>query len=189
MAISPASDLLGSVYCSKKCQVQAGTQHHNFLFGQEPILPPELMGPANQQSSKRPEVQTAFIETYRKSGNTGLLLTARFIALQFMAELAKQIPQLSGLKSDLNEWSLDPEYTLLDHVERLRYIEVAVQAGEHEILQTLVQSAMPFAGEMHTMEKHTILRGKVAYNAIGVCYAGGRDDKVYSIRFFIDKQA
>lgn len=166
--------------------MQAKSQHHNLLFGDEEILPINLgMDMPEAAKEARPKMQDAFVEFWKGSGSSGLLLTSRLVALQIIAELAKAMPHVSGLKADLPELSVDTEYTVYDHMERLRFIDVEIPEGEHKTLNELMVSTLPFLDNGHPDERHTLFRGKTAYNAIGVVYAGGRTDKVMIIFYLM----
>lgn len=70
------------------------------------------------------------------------------------------------------------DYSLYDHLERLRYLEVEAPAQETKLLRSVFQTALPGLEAFITDERHATLKGKMAYNAFGVVYNGGRDDKV-----------
>lgn len=70
------------------------------------------------------------------------------------------------------------DYTLYDHLERLRYLEIEVPEQETNLLRSVFETAIPGLESFITDERHATLKGKMAYNAYGVVYNGGRDDKV-----------
>lgn len=70
------------------------------------------------------------------------------------------------------------DYLLADHMERLRYLEVKPSAEELPLLVDVLQTALPGLEQFVTDERHATLLGKMAYNAFGVCFGSGRDDKV-----------
>lgn len=71
------------------------------------------------------------------------------------------------------------DYSLYDHLERLRYLEVEAPEQETKSLRDVFQTALPGLEAFITDERHAMLKGKMAYNAYGVVYNGGRDDKVH----------
>lgn len=70
------------------------------------------------------------------------------------------------------------DYSLYDHLERLRYLEVEAPAQETKLLRSVFQTALPGLEAFITDERHATLKGKMAYNAYGVVYNRGRDDRV-----------
>lgn len=181
MAITPPSDRLKAVYCSKECQVKSKAQSQNLLFGLDPPLPlslaPEMDASAVED---RESAQTAFVEYIQKNGKTIPLLVARFIAQQVATETAKMLP---GGAAALTDMSDAPEvangaYTMYDHIERLRYLEVSAPEEEMKLLSDVLSTAVPGLEQFVTSERHATLLGKLGYNSYGVCFGGGRDDKV-----------
>lgn len=162
--------------------MQSKAQSHNLLFGSEDIFPAEIgIQIPDEIKQARPKTQEAFVEYLRSSSSSGLLLTARVVAMQIISQFAKAMPEVAGMKADLPELSLSPEYSIYDHMERLRYLEMQIPDDEYGSLSELLKTALPFVENGHPDERHTIFRGKMAYNAIGVVYGGGRDDKVTSL--------
>ncbi|EJD01142.1 MAS20-domain-containing protein [Fomitiporia mediterranea MF3/22] len=177
-AIKPESDRLGSIYCSEKCQTQSGTQSQDMLFSDKSPLPAEVAADLPQQSvAERPKTQDALAEFCRQKGTSGLLLVARLVAIQIVAELAKALPQAAHMKEQLPEFSISEQYTVYDHIERLRYIDVTLPDDEYKTLRELLLATLPFLEDVHSDERHAMFRGKVAYNAIGIYFGEGRDDK------------
>ena len=70
------------------------------------------------------------------------------------------------------------EYLLADHIERLRYLELVPDATGIKHLAQVLECALPGLEQFVTEERHATLLGKMAYNAYGVYFNGGRDDKV-----------
>ena len=70
------------------------------------------------------------------------------------------------------------EYLLADHDERLRFLELAADADGTKHLSQVLDTAIPGFEQFVTEERHVTLLGKMAYNAYGVYFDGGRDDKV-----------
>jgi len=119
------------------------------------------------------------------------LLVARFIARQVAIEIQKlaNASLLAARKSplvvesDFTDAEVTSEgYTLSDHIERLRYLEVERIQEEEKLLINVLRHALPGLEEFMTAQKHTMISGKMAYNAFGVCYGGGRDDKPQTSR-------
>ncbi|KAI0053595.1 hypothetical protein FA95DRAFT_1552084, partial [Auriscalpium vulgare] len=178
MAIRPDSDLLNSVYCSKECQVNSKAQSQNLLFGSEPAVPPELRSEASGGSEiAHKAAQEKFLEFIKTDPKLAPLLVARFVARNVSAELAKLTPRSAGSPKQHDGL----EYTLFDHVERLRYLEIEAANEGWAPLQAVLETAMPGLSEFLTDERFATLLGKMAYNAFGVTFGGGRDDKPLSI--------
>ncbi|KAI5124957.1 hypothetical protein M0805_007384 [Coniferiporia weirii] len=176
--ISPESDRLDSVYCSEKCRTQCNIRSQDLLFNDTNPLPAEFAIDIPQSAKEtRPKAQDAFADYWRKSTSSGLLLVARLVAMQIVAELAKALPQAMGMKAELPEISINSEYTLYDHMERLRFVDATLAEDEHDTLNELLLATLPFLENAHTDERHAVFRGKMAYNAIGVCLGQGRDNK------------
>ena len=179
MAIRPESDRLDSVYCSKECQVKAKNQYQNLLFGLEPplplemapIIPPKLL-------EERNAAQVAFVNYLKRTVSAAPLLVAKFIARQVAIETAKISPvPISSPPADFPEAD-EGEYSLNDHVERLRYLEVSASSEEMKLLNDVLKYALPGLEQFVTEERHATLSGKMSYNTFGVCFSGGREDKV-----------
>ncbi|KAI0353457.1 MAS20-domain-containing protein [Trametes cingulata] len=181
--IIPDHDKLGSVYCSKDCQTRASQGWQNMLFGLDPVLPPELDHGMNaltvEQRNKAQGPYTEFVKSNAKQAN---LLAARFAAKQIALEAVKLLPNKSGpMIEELGE--LDDgkgDYNVNDHIERLRFVEGHVTNEEVKMLGAVLGSALPGVEQSVTEERFAILVGKMAYNAIGVCPGGGRDDRPVS---------
>ena len=175
MAIPPGSDPLGSVYCSKDCQVKSKIQSQNLLFGLESPLPAEIAPPAS--NADRNKAQVAFVDYLKRVKKSFPLLVARFIARQVAVETSKMMPHPGLLTAELPEVD-GGDYTLYDHSERLRYLEMNASEEEMKLLRQVLHTALPGLEQFVTDERHAMLLGKMAYNSYGVCFSGGRDDKV-----------
>ncbi|KAI0082448.1 MAS20-domain-containing protein, partial [Panus rudis PR-1116 ss-1] len=180
MAIKPEFDRFDSVYCSKECQVKAKAQSDNLLFGLDPVLPPELDGGVSELTkAERNKTQTAFVDYLQSKGKTGPLLVSRFVARQVAIETTKLLPKTAGPASvelpKLTDGNDD--YGLYDHMERLRFIDVPVEPEETKLLCDVLAAALPGLEKSLTDERNAVYRGKMAYNAYGVCFGGGRDDR------------
>jgi import receptor subunit TOM20 len=179
--IRPASDRLNSVYCSSDCQTQHRAHSQTLLFTLESALPaaiaPEIPG---KSRGDRDNAQVAFVEYLKESKKAASELVARFIARQVSAETAKMLPRGISLPGVASEPVLTDggEYSLYDHLERLRYLEV--QPAEHEtrVLRDVLQTALPGLEQFITDERHATFVGKMSYNSYGVYFGEGREDKV-----------
>lgn len=168
----------------KDCHIKAGIQYNNLLFTLESALPPDVAAqnpttPA--ENAVRKKAQADFV-SYIK-GNTehaALLLVAKFVSRQVAIETAKMLPTKAPSIGDFPEAD-GGDYGLYDHVERLRYLEVVPSVMEYKLLVEVLKTALPGLEQFITEERHAILLGKMSYNSYGVCYGGGRDDKVRHI--------
>ena len=182
---SPSS--FPSTFCSVACQQAAKTQYQNLLFSSESPLPEQLSAalPPTMEEARR-KAQAEFAEYVRKEGKAGPLLVARFIARQVAVEVQK-MGSGSGLSrpkvvSDFTDADTGEEdgYGLADHIERLRFLEVQPNVTESVALAGVLNAALPGLEEFVTQERLATLSGKMMYNAFGVSYGSGRDDKVRS---------
>jgi mitochondrial import receptor subunit TOM20 len=157
MAISADDDPLSSVYCSKACEAKARAQYHTLLFSPDSALPAELAAadPAPEiqagMRAARADAQKRFVEFLQndaKERNVPHLL-ARFIARQVGMETAKMLP---GGMARYTEYAADlppvddtfgADYSLWDHVERLRFLDVVVPDEEQDIMRDLLRTALP----------------------------------------------
>ena len=90
------------------------------------------------------------------------------------AEINKMVPQ--EMRAD-NALAND-ESTDYDHMERLRYVDTEVTQEERTLLSNVLAAALPGLERLLGDDRHDTLKGKIRYNAIGVCFNGGRDDRV-----------
>lgn len=128
-------------------------------------------------NTDREKAQVAFVEYLKRVKKSFPLLVAKFVARQVAAETAKMIPNAGLPTSELPKID-GGDYTLYDHSERLRYLEMVASEEEMGLLRQVLQTALPGLEQFVTDERHATLLGKMAYNAYGVCFGGGRDDKV-----------
>ncbi|KAG2013245.1 hypothetical protein CC2G_010177 [Coprinopsis cinerea AmutBmut pab1-1] len=187
------SKIMPSAYCSKSCLVASKTRGHALLFTDESPLPKELLAgpmPDMLDSAGRQAAQQKFYD-YLKSSNRNLpLVAARFIARQIVAETnrlaslasgigAKPSPSTPGSGSEENDYvnAEDGDYQLADHLERWRFMDVVPPEGEMSLITDLLKQTLPGLDQFTTEERYAILSGKMAYNAFGVCFNGGRDDR------------
>ncbi|KAJ2917506.1 hypothetical protein MD484_g2931, partial [Candolleomyces efflorescens] len=69
-------------------------------------------------------------------------------------------------------------YTLADHTERWRSVDVTPPESDSKLLTALLSTALPGLEEFTTAERHASMVGKVLYNAYGVCFGEeGRGDR------------
>ncbi|KAF8605323.1 MAS20-domain-containing protein [Ceratobasidium sp. AG-I] len=185
------SDPLDSAYCSKPCYLASKNQSQNVLFGLEPPLP---TAPEDDEKPKteadlevRRAAQEKFVEILRKTGVSRPLLVARFVASMVAEQSAKFSAALPGSKSASPAAMFklpEPEgdqtaYSFYDHIERLKFLEILEtpeEVEEREALKDVLKSAMEGLEEF-VGDRYALLKGKMAYNAIGVSFSGGRDDK------------
>ncbi|KZT62084.1 MAS20-domain-containing protein [Calocera cornea HHB12733] len=186
-SLSPVHDLLLSTYCSGECEMLASTQSQNLLFGRGPRVPDGVALDQKERSEEaeieRRAYQQAFADFLKASNWTQVLLVARFCARQVAEEVKKLEPQPLSLleRSRLPEPAAgSPNYTFFDHVERLKYLDIKpieMVMLENHLLKDVLSKAVDGLEELVSLDKYLMMKGKMAYNAIGVAFAGGRDDK------------
>ena len=168
--------------------IASQNQSHRLLFSSEPPLPAEFPVPPipPEVQEARRAAQIKFVEFLKKENRASPLLLARFVARQITAELQKTIEMSSNNKNNVVEDDFtdsdgtDHGYGIGDHMERLRYLEIAPDKKEIALLSNVLQLALPGLEGFVLEERYAILSGKMAYNAFGVSYNGGRDDRVRS---------
>jgi mitochondrial import receptor subunit TOM20 len=188
-ALKPDGDRLATAFCSKECEAKLKAESQLLLFGPEYAIPIELNPNQDPENAKKREgAQIAFARFIRESGKTQATLVARFIAKQVLNETMKLLPTNHPSNSTTppqaaadNEWTKNG-YTLFDHMERVRYLELSGKEGEAEQLRSIMKANLPGLEEFVTDERYTVLTGKMAYNAYGISPSGGRDDKVRIFR-------
>ncbi len=137
----------------------------------------------------RKSAQAPFVEYIKNNDRASPLLVAKFIARQVAIETNKMVqsaksavPALSPSQDATAENDFTDadggEYLLADHIERLRYLELVPDANGMKHLSQVLESGLPGLEQFVTEERHATLLGKMAYNAYGVYFDGGRDDKV-----------
>jgi len=157
------------------------TYSQGILFTLEPPLPEQLIPEAAGSSKdERDRAQAAFAEYIQKSGKAAPELMARVIARQVSIETAQMITSVGHSPlADANVVLTDGgDYTFNDHLERLRYLDVAAFEEGGKLFQTVLQLAIPGLEHLATEERLSVYLGMMTYNAFGVCFKGGRDDKV-----------
>jgi len=168
--------------------IASKNQSHSLLFTLDSPLPEEISArpiPAEAQEARR-EAQARFAEYVKHESRLAPLLVARFIARQVAGETQKLVRATSGAaanaaapESDFTDSdNVAEKYVLADHLERFRYLEIPPNKKEAELIKGVLSTALPGLEEFITEEKHATLSGKMAYNAFGVCFGGGRTDRV-----------
>lgn len=170
------------MYCSTECEVKSKHQAQNLLFGLDPVLPTEIdHGMALLSKPARARAQAELVAYIKRQTSSASLMAARIVARQIAVETAKLIPGSEIAAHVEAPYSAgDGDYGLADHLERLRFTKDEVDASETQLVCSVLAAAIPGLESSLTQKRHGHLKGKVAYNAIGVCYNGGRDDKVSS---------
>ncbi|EJU06132.1 hypothetical protein DACRYDRAFT_103080 [Dacryopinax primogenitus] len=186
-SITPPEDLLGSAYCSTECQMISDTQSQNLLFGRGPLVPNEAVTGQLERTeaaeAERRAYQQAFVDFLKACGWTQVLLVGRFCARHVSEEVKKLAPLPASLveRSALPEpITPSPEYTFYDHVERLKFLEIQpteMVMLEHNLLQDVLKKAVAGLEEVVEINKYLAMKGRIAYNSIGVAFDGGRDDR------------
>ncbi|KDQ20600.1 hypothetical protein BOTBODRAFT_169335 [Botryobasidium botryosum FD-172 SS1] len=176
-----ADDLLSTAYCSEDCQLQSEAHWHSLLFGSSTPVPGAQPLTAEAQA-KRKAAQEKFADYIKTHEHVSPLLIARFVARMITEESAKMSsPEKPLPASKLPEPSENAlEYGFYDHVERLRFLEVTSTPAEEEetkVLRDVLLTALEGLEEFVHDERYLVLKGKILYNAIGVYFDDGRDDK------------
>ena len=173
-------------YCSKACMIASQNQSHRLLFSSEPPLPAEFPVPPSPPEVRvaRRAAQIELVEFLKKENRASLLLLARFVARQVTAEMQKLAPPVNKKNNvvENNDFTdsdgTDHGYGIGDHIERLRYLETVPDKKEVALLSNVLQLALPGLEGFVLEDRYAILSGKMTYNAFGVSYNGGRDDRV-----------
>lgn len=157
------------MFCSQQCNLRLKLQTDNFLFGEGPALPLGIDNePSSEAKADRKEAQEAFIELWNDSKKTEMILVARLTALQINAEVIKAIPNADSLRTEFPQTCFFGDYSVSDHMERLRYIDQESPKTELRAMQHLLAMTMPSLAASHTDERYNIMKGKIAYNRIGI---------------------
>lgn len=182
LSLSEESNRLACRFCSKACLDSHKSQSHSLLFTDDSPLPLEIApGPSPPHDiEQRKQAQEKFAAYIKKEGRAAPLLVARFVARQVAMETNKIIDSAKRISPKKPDF-MDAEaggYQLADHIERLRYLDVAPLEEEFSLLVDVLKHALPGLEHFLIDERHAILHGKMAYNAYGVTFGEGRDDKV-----------
>ncbi|KZW03760.1 hypothetical protein EXIGLDRAFT_599478 [Exidia glandulosa HHB12029] len=169
-------DPLKSAYCSEECRDLAAYQHHSFAFGIGSLIPQE---PTPPPPAPRRAAQNAFAELVRSTGRLRPLLTLRLFAHQVMSETYKLLAGVTPAPPSGLPEADTSDYTFADHVERLRFLELEAPVEEHVAMRAVFATALNTddPAEVVTDERYDMLKGKVGYNAIGVAFGNGREDR------------
>jgi import receptor subunit TOM20 len=181
MAITSDQNGLSSVYCSKDCQLKAKSQYETLFFSLDSVIPAAIAAQSQEapiDNAARKEAQAQYIAYLKESTKTAPLLVAKILGLQVEVEMSKLM--LASERKPSSEYA-DEEYSIHDHLERLRYLEVTPPAEESGLLAKVLATAMPGLDQFISDERYAVLLGKMMYNSFGVCYGGGRDDRPASI--------
>lgn len=174
------TDKFGPTYCSKECELKSVNQSQGLLFGTTSPVPETELTP--EMISKRALAQDAFVSRLRAHGKTAPLLVARFNARQVSGELSKMFPGMPGEPAALLGLT---DFTLYDHAERLRFLEVTAEEEEVASFRNVLESVLPGLDQFITDERYSTLKGQMLYNSYGVYYGEGRDDRVSSCHCFL----
>ncbi|KAJ4465203.1 hypothetical protein C8J55DRAFT_529205 [Lentinula edodes] len=186
MSISESeSHALNTVYCSAACQSAAKSQYYSLLFTLERPLPQEIPSEPStaEQLNERHKAQAQFANYLKNemSGHAAPLLVAQFIARQVNVEMSKLISHTLSKTTTTDQADFTDadggDYLLADHFERLRYVDVDLPKDGLKLLTAVLDSAMPGLDALATDERYATLLGKMVYNAYGVYYDDGRDNK------------
>jgi import receptor subunit TOM20 len=172
MSLQSKDDPLSLSFCSRECQTAAGNSYAKLLFSLEPVAPElasEITPDMTRKRKKAQEAFVAFLQNQDAKFRSYAYLTAQFVAVYLLQEL---------LQIALGVSSGDANYTLSDHLERLRYLDFSNMEEQYKVVANLFENAMPGMEQFLPAQRFNILMGKIAYNTFGVCYSGGRDDKV-----------
>ncbi|KAJ7462173.1 hypothetical protein FB451DRAFT_1341170 [Mycena latifolia] len=164
-----------STFCSKPCQVASKTQWFSFLFTLDPPLPAVLelsqLTPSAAALDARRAAQAQLASYLNKDKRVGTMLVAKFVARQLTASVAKTPGTPDYTEADSGEYRIE------DHVERWTMGTANPPPEEYPVLVALLQATLPgleaFLGE----EIHKMLLRKLTFNAFGVCFGGGRDNR------------
>lgn len=191
-ALKTADDHLNAVYCSQVCQTKSKVQSQNLLFGLEAALPADLdNGLSALSKEERDKAETEYTIYLKSKGKAGPVLAARLAARAIAIETAKlatksKEPSPAELHQLCDD---DADYALNDHLERLRFIDVPTDAEEQKLLRAVLATAVPGIEGSVADERYAALLGKATYNAYGVVFDEGRDDRVCAPEFFINRIA
>jgi mitochondrial import receptor subunit TOM20 len=193
MCIRPPNDPLGSMFCSKACQLSCTSQSHNLLFGNAALLPSDATTktPIPDDVAKRRDVQIYFAEYIKDSGKLSPLFVARCVARMISNEIVKIAPgspvsppppsDLPEADTASSAASSGAEYTFYDHMDRLRFLEVPPMPAEDteiELLRNVLNSTIAGLDDFIQDERSRVLKGKILYNSISVSFGGGHLDEV-----------
>ncbi|KAJ7437081.1 hypothetical protein B0H11DRAFT_632966 [Mycena galericulata] len=165
-----------SGFCSKPCQIASKSQWYSFLFTLDPPLPAVVelaqSTPTAAALEARCAAQAQLFAYLSKDSRVGALLVAKFIARQLSATT-----KTAGKGTADFAQADNGEYNIEDHVERWTTGQVNPPPEEYPLLASLLKATLPGLESFLTEVSHKGLLGKIAFNAFGVCFGGGRDDR------------
>ncbi|KAJ7246571.1 MAS20-domain-containing protein [Mycena haematopus] len=166
-----------SAFCSKPCQVASKSQWFSLLFTLDPPLPAVLalsqLAPTPAALEIRRAAQLKVLAYLNKDKRVGTLLMAKFIARQLTAANGKAPGKAVGDYTQAD----DGEYQIEDHVERWTSHPTEPPPEEYPLIVALLRATLPGLEAFISPESHKSLLGKIAFNAFGVCFGGGRDNR------------
>lgn len=165
-----------ATFCSKACQVAAKAQWHSLLFTLDPPLPAiselsTLPPPTAAALEARRAAQAQLTAYLDKDSRVGALLLAKFISRQLAAA------NKTTATADFTQ-AENGEYGIEDHVERWSTGQVSPPPEEYPLLGALLHATLPGLEAFLTEPSYKSLLGKIAFNAFGVSFGGGRNDRV-----------
>lgn len=167
-----------AAFCSKPCQVASKTQWHSLLFTLDPPLPgvAELsqLAPTTAALEARRAAQAQFLAYLNKDKRVGTMLMSKFVARQLTVANANPTGNVAGDYTQAD----GGEYQIEDHVERWSTIAVDSPPEEYPIIVALLKATLPGLDAFINEDGHKALLGKIAFNSFGVCFSGGRDNRV-----------
>ncbi|KAJ7068737.1 hypothetical protein C8F01DRAFT_1119141 [Mycena amicta] len=170
-----SSDGIKSKFCSKVCQEAAKTRWHTFLMTLDPPLPGILelgglaINPAALDARRAAQVQ--LVSYLKKDSRIGALLVAQFIARQLTAVTKGQDTAGDFAGADLEEYRIE------DHVERWTTGPITPPEQEYALIVALLKATLPGLEAFLAEDSHKSLLGKLMFNAFGVCFGSGREDR------------
>ncbi|KAF9585201.1 hypothetical protein BGW38_003446 [Lunasporangiospora selenospora] len=132
------------VYCSETCQKSAGVEFHDVL--------------CTKDTDEVDGAERNLAEYTKNSRNKVVQMLAKFLVKMVYEESVN-----SGV-----------EYNAFDHMERLRYLEVAsspTEEKEIELLRNALGSKIPGIDEFITEERYLVMKGRLLYNLYGISTA------------------
>ncbi|KAJ7639358.1 hypothetical protein FB45DRAFT_1024089 [Roridomyces roridus] len=174
-----SSDGTTLAFCSKPCQVASKSRWHALLFTLEPLALgiPELaqLAAAPAALEARRAAQSQLISYLSKDSRVGALLVAKFIARQLTGNKTTTTDAAAG---DDYTQSDGGEYNIEDHVERWTPGIVNPPAEEQPLIAGVLKETFPgFETFLPNEQAHKALLGRLVFNAYGVCFGGGREDR------------
>ncbi|KAF9356528.1 hypothetical protein BGX34_009881 [Mortierella sp. NVP85] len=147
----PCSKCTQVVFCSKECQVSASQEFHDVLCIKD------SEGTSSAERSLHMHTKT--------TRNVIPEMLAKFLV-----RMVYEGAQNSGA-----------EYNSFDHMERLRYLEIAPTAEEEremELVKKALGSNIPGIDEFITEERFLLMKGRLLYNLYGVSTSLGANADV-----------